>query len=250
MWQALRDLHQEPEHWQLSDYSAHAWRLARTVWLAMLALCIVLGAVLPPHNPAKMFEEYRPYTIYTVIVLLICGVVAVQCARLTAGGARVAWSLAAGGFLFLAIDDLVQVHERLDKLINRAFGWDPKATLPDLLDTAIVGAYGLAGLVALYVCRRQFFGLIGFARGIVAAGAAGGAMLVLDTLGELTPSRVVEAGLHILEDAAEALAACCFFWTFVTARFQLRRAAAAVGPGVAHARPTVEATHQLQELRG
>lgn len=221
--QAFRDLHRAPDDWKLPDYASYAWRLTRAVWLVMILLCILLGTVLPPHNPAKMFDEHRPFTLYNVILLAICGIVCAQCGRLTSQGSRVAWTFAALGFFFLALDDLIQIHERLDKAINRAFGLDPKAALPDLLDTGIVVLYGVAGVVALYLCRRRFFQLTGFAVGIAWAGAAAAVMVILDALGDLMHDAVGQAGLGILEDAFEALAVSCFFWTFVTARFQLRR---------------------------
>jgi hypothetical protein len=74
----FQNLHRAPGSWELCDYAAHAWRLTRKVWLFMIVLCVVLGAALPPHNPAKMFDEHRPFAYYTVIVLAICGIVCGQ----------------------------------------------------------------------------------------------------------------------------------------------------------------------------
>ncbi len=219
----FQNLHRAPGDWELRDYAAHAWRLARGVWLLMIGLCILLGAALPPHNPAKMFDEYRPFTIYSVILLAICGVVCAQCARLAVAGARTAWTLMAAGFFYLAVDDLSGIHEALDEVINKAFGLDPKATLPDLLDTAIVVLYGIVGVAVLYRHRRDFFKLRGFNAGIVRAASAGVVMVVLDVLGDLLDEKYTKVVLTILEDSSEALAASYFFWTFVTARFQLRR---------------------------
>ncbi|MBU0638857.1 MAG: hypothetical protein KKB50_08330, partial [Planctomycetes bacterium] len=45
----------------------------------------------------------------------------------------------------------------------------------------------------------------------------------LDVLGDLVNGQLSEVLLGILEDSLEALAVSYFFWTFVTARFQLRR---------------------------
>lgn len=219
----FRHLHRAPDDWGLRDYVGHTWRLTRNIWLFMIVFCVLLGAALPPHNPAKMFDEYRPFTIYTVFLLGTCGVVCAQCARLGAHAGRVAWTLAAIGFFFLAADDLLQIHERLDKVINRALGLDPKATLPDLLDAGIVVLYGLVGAIALYVCRRDFFKLAGFAVGVARAGSVAVAMVILDVLSDLVDEKYTKVVLAILEDALEALAVSLFFWTFVIARFQLRR---------------------------
>jgi cytochrome bd-type quinol oxidase subunit 2 len=114
--QALQNLRRAPDDWSLEDYAPHAWRITRNVWLLILGCCVVLGAALPPHNPAKMFDEYRPFTIYTVILLGICGFVCAQCAQLAANGGRAAWVLMAIGFFYLMLDDLTQIHEGLDKL--------------------------------------------------------------------------------------------------------------------------------------
>lgn len=228
--QNFRDLHRAPEGWGLRDYTTHAWRLTRAIWLFMLAFCIVLGAALPPHNPAKMFDEYRPFTLYTVILLGVCGFVCAQCARLSRTGGQGAWVLLAIGFFFLALDDLTQIHEGLDKAINGVFGLDPKAKLPDLLDAGIVVLYGIVGVVVLYVHRRVFFKLKGFARGIAQAGAAAVVMVLLDVVSDLVDEKYSKVVLGILEDAFEALAVCLFFWTFVAARFQLRRPQRYLGP--------------------
>jgi hypothetical protein len=88
--QALRDLRRATDEWDLDDYGSHAWRLTRNVWVLMILLCIALGSVLPSHNPAKIFDEYRPFTFDTVILLGIRAVVCMQCGRLTPDGVSLA----------------------------------------------------------------------------------------------------------------------------------------------------------------
>ncbi len=229
MKKLLRDfqnLHRAPDHWSLDTYPPHAWRLTRNVWLFMIGFCAVLGIALK-LNPAKAFGENQPFTYYTVILLGICGVVCGQCARLTDPNARAAWVLMAIGFFFLAADDLFKIHEELDVLINQALRLDPKAKLPDLLDSAIVVTYGLAGAVVLYLQRRPLFKLQGFTEGLAKAGVAFSAMTILDVIGDLLDSQHWEAALQIVEESCKALAISLLFWTFVTARFQLRRVAQA-----------------------
>lgn len=225
--QDVRDLHRAPGDWSLDTYAPHAWRVTRNLWLFMIGFSVVGGVILPPRNPARLFDEWRPFTIYTVILLGICGVVCAQCTRLARDRSRGAWALMAIGFWFLALDDLIQIHEELDRIVNHAVGLDPNATLPDLLDAGIVVLYGIAGVLALFYYRRRFFRFTGFTTGIARAAAAAVAMVILDVLGELVSSQVAEALVGILEDSFEALAVSYFFWTFVTARFQLRREAAA-----------------------
>jgi len=220
----FRNLHRAPDDWELRHYASHAWRLARGVWLFMIVFCLVLGAALPPHNPAKMFAEYRPFTHYTVVLLAVCGVVCAQCARLTAASSRTAWTLLAIGFFFLATDDLTQIHERLDKELNHYLGLPSKAGLSDLLGTGILVLYGIVGAIALYYHRHHFFRLKGFEVGIVKAAGAAVVLVILHVVGELVDRQASKAVLEILEESCKALAISRLFWTFVTARFQLRRA--------------------------
>jgi L-alanine-DL-glutamate epimerase-like enolase superfamily enzyme len=83
--------------------------------------------------------------------------------------------------------------------------------------------YGIVGVIALVYYRRRFFRLRGFTSGIVKAAGSAVVMVVLDVLGDLVEAQLAKALLGILEDSCEALAVSYFFWTFVTARFQLRR---------------------------
>jgi hypothetical protein len=64
------------------------------------------------------------------------------------------WALMATGFLFLSIDELAQVHERLDSLIHTAFGME-ETGISDRLDDVIVAAYGLLGIVVLWKSRSE-----------------------------------------------------------------------------------------------
>ena len=52
------------------------------------------------------------------------------------GGSRV-WGLIAGGFVFLAVDEALQIHERLDFVIHKALNIRETA-LTDRLDDAII----------------------------------------------------------------------------------------------------------------
>lgn len=58
------------------------------------------------------------------------------------------WAIVAAGFLFLAIDEVVEIHEGIDKLIHKVF--QIKETgLTDRIDDLIIGVYGLVGIGVL-----------------------------------------------------------------------------------------------------
>ncbi len=55
------------------------------------------------------------------------------------------WLMMAVGFVFLAIDDLAQVHENMDKWIHLALGIQEN-NWTDRLDDLVIVTYGLIGL--------------------------------------------------------------------------------------------------------
>lgn len=67
---------------------------------------------------------------------------------------RAVWIAIGVGFAFLALDDLAQIHENLDKLIHSLAGARTTA-LTDRLDDLIIAVYGLAGLGVLWLCRSE-----------------------------------------------------------------------------------------------
>lgn len=57
----------------------------------------------------------------------------------------VVWAIIASGFLFLAADEVLRIHENLDQLIHYVFGLK-ETNLTDRIDDLIVGMYGLVGI--------------------------------------------------------------------------------------------------------
>ncbi|MFO7558285.1 MAG: hypothetical protein R6X10_05605 [Desulfobacterales bacterium] len=64
------------------------------------------------------------------------------------------WRILATGFWFLALDDLFQIHEKLDLTFHTIVGWDPKGPT-DCLDDLIVAFYGLFGVAMLLRYRKE-----------------------------------------------------------------------------------------------
>jgi hypothetical protein len=216
----FQNLHRAPDNWPLDRYAAHAWRMALSVWGLMVVIGLTLA--LAHGDPDRGFGEFQPFTIYTVALLAICSFVCGQCARLTAAGPRRLWVLMAFGFAFLAADDLFKIHEGIDHLINRALGIDPEHSLADHCDDAIIVVYAMIGLAIVYRERRHVFQLWGFVRGIAWGLGFFALMVVLDALGNHL-SGYPKGVVTISEECFKGLAISLLFWTFVVARFQLRR---------------------------
>ena len=64
------------------------------------------------------------------------------------------WGIIALGFLYLAVDEVIRIHENLDNIIHRVFHLK-KTAITDRLDDAIIGFYGLVGVGVLYYFRSE-----------------------------------------------------------------------------------------------
>ncbi|MEE8170911.1 MAG: hypothetical protein V3T70_10220 [Phycisphaerae bacterium] len=221
---AFRQFHQEPADWSLETYARHTWRVLFRLWLIMVAGSLALGAA--TLHPARPFGEDQPFTFYTVAQYIVCSFVCGQCARRTGGGARRLWWLMCIGLAFVAADDLLRIHENLDRLIHKAFDADPFNSITDSLDNLILAVYGVIGTIVLVRQRRHVLMLWGFKRGVVWTGVLFTVMLVLDTISDMVPP--IPAGVAgITEEMCKGLASCVLVWTFTAARFQLRQSPAA-----------------------
>lgn len=222
----FQHLHRAPLDWSLPRYAAHALRITIAVWLVVTLACVLAGLV--AGRPKKPFGEFQPYTIYTTFVMGVAAFVCWQCARLSQAGTRRLWLLMCVGFAFLAADDLLQIHENLDKLAHAILGADPKNRITDHLDDLIVLGYGLAGIILLYQRRREILNLRYFVRGVIWAVVFFLVMVCFDfkprwLLENTSVSPVVLAPVAaILEEAFKGLGASMFFWTFVVSRQQYR----------------------------
>lgn len=65
------------------------------------------------------------------------------------------WLIIAIAFVYLSLDEICMIHERLDYFIRQIFNIK-KTGFTDRIDDIIVGCYGLLGLITLYFSREEF----------------------------------------------------------------------------------------------
>jgi len=166
--------------------------------LALIALLVWLGA-LWHGTPARYFREREPATHASGALLFAAAAVAVLVAR-RAGvpSSRRFWSLAAVGFAFLALDDLLTIHEDLDRAIHALLGWDSRHWLTDHLDDAIVAAYGLVAVAWAYRHRADILRLRWTALLLGVAFAGFAAMTAIDFAAQRPE---IEESLKLLAEA-------------------------------------------------
>lgn len=125
-----------------------------------LAVAILLGFM--EGNVHIYFGERRFITGISFLQLLIISGLSWKVFRLQAGtfnfriwkSPHVVWAIIAAGFLFLSFDEVLKIHENIDKVIHHIFQIQETA-LTDRLDDIIVGFYGLIGLGTLIYYRNE-----------------------------------------------------------------------------------------------
>lgn len=188
--------------------------------------------------------------VFEVVSFIVLMAIAVVCARIYAArrgpeagwlaGTERIWLLMSLGFIFLALDEALSIHETLDVLIHRVFALR-ETWLTDRVDDLIILVYGIAGILILYAHRSEFTGLAGYRVYFVIGFLLLVAMVVLDLLSNrrdflyatgLTRSWVppIHHALEVAEELTKLLAEASFLLGFLSIYRQVA-AAGAVGPG-------------------
>jgi hypothetical protein len=134
---------------------------------------------------------FRWTEVFEVVSFFILGAIAVVAMRIyavrrapdaswLAGTGRI-WLLIALGFAFLALDEALSVHERMDLLVHRVFSL-PETRITDRIDDLIILVYAIVGILLLYVHRAEFRNLTGHRRFFVAGFLLLSVMVVIDLL--------------------------------------------------------------------
>ncbi len=64
------------------------------------------------------------------------------------------WKLMSWGFFYLALDDLLRIHETFDRVVHKIAGVDSKG-ITGALDDVLVVVYGIIGMYFLFRYRRE-----------------------------------------------------------------------------------------------
>jgi hypothetical protein len=129
--------------------------------IIIVLVAIALG-ISTTGKPSRYFGEGRFTTFVSCVQLLAVTLLSTRIflARrswiytVSPSAAAWVWSLIAGGFAFLAADEALQIHERLDLVIHKALNIRETA-LTDRLDDAIIAIYALFGVGILWYFRRE-----------------------------------------------------------------------------------------------
>ena len=134
------------------------------VYVDFLTVLLAIGLGCALHqNPTAYTAEGEPITWLSFAHLLVTSTLSWEVfSRRTGGSLRgnvwrsptFVWLLIALGFLFLAIDEIVAIHESIDHLFHRTFQIQ-ETGLTDRLDDVIMLGYGLTGAGVLYAYRCE-----------------------------------------------------------------------------------------------
>jgi hypothetical protein len=123
--------------------------------------------------------------------VILLGLIAATCVRIylwrrapgepLLGGLSRIWLLMAAGFIYLALDEALSLHERLDIFIHHVFAIE-ETGITDRLDDVIVLFFGIVGAVVMFFHRREFRLLNGFRRLLVPGFVFLVLMVAFDTL--------------------------------------------------------------------
>lgn len=113
-------------------------------------------------STAESFAETSPITDLSALQLSFCSVVSITIPFILSKKKGkletvewLVWLALALGFIFVALDDKLMFHERIDQAIHSWFQLK-ETRISDGIDDLIVGAYGACGMIFLLLNRKYF----------------------------------------------------------------------------------------------
>lgn len=120
--------------------------------LAVAAAGLIAGWI--ARDPLDHFEEGGPLTWYSAAQLLAAAILCRRIRRPLSAAGRGLWTALGLGFVFLALDELFKIHERIDEAAHALLGLR-QTELSDRIDDLLVLAYALAGAALLWRWRAE-----------------------------------------------------------------------------------------------
>ncbi len=142
--------------------------LPSTLLTQLFALNIIAMAVAIPaglygqyEDPGRWFREGRLMTWISFFQIVFVGILAEKIYKLRRAGEKFdwkeqasVWRLASVGFYWLAFDEILRVHEAIDRYAHKILQLEI-TEMSDRADDLIVALYGIIGLCVFYYYRRE-----------------------------------------------------------------------------------------------
>lgn len=127
-------------------------------WEIIFIAIAVSRAIILDRDPMRYFDDGGFITWFSFLQLLIIAGLSAKIYALRRKQSQEnqtqLWKIIAGGFLFLALDEVTQIHEKTDNLIHWLFQIQEN-NLTDRIDDLIVFLYGLLALALFYYFRAE-----------------------------------------------------------------------------------------------
>ena len=128
----------------------------------LINTAFILIGLLIGRPPEQYFSKEASYiTWVSFFQLLLVAFFSLQVFKIRKGNNNYFWKnpsflwlIIAIGFLFLSIDEVIRIHENLDRIIHKSFHMKETA-LSDRIDDALVGLYALIGIGTLYFYKSE-----------------------------------------------------------------------------------------------
>ena len=133
--------------------------------IASIDILAIITALILGEVPKQHFEEKGFITYLSFLQLLVVAAFTWNIFRLknknkgllelkTWKAPHFIWLIIAMGFVYLALDEALMIHENIDWAIHSILGIQ-KTSITDRIDDVIVGLYGLIALIVLYFYREE-----------------------------------------------------------------------------------------------
>ena len=134
----------------------------RVISLNLLAIAATVAIASPFEKVYRQFEDGGFITYFSVIQLFILSYFACKIFKVRsqafAGNPwkspAAVWAIASLGFSFLALDDLLMIHDFFDKSFHQLLQFQETGA-SDRIDDLIVGFYGLLAIGLLVAYRKE-----------------------------------------------------------------------------------------------
>ena len=138
--------------------------------LLAIDLLLIISISIFSDDPKKYFKELQLFTWLSFIKLLIISYINWKAynirrprnSKIDFNKDHSIWFIISSGFLFLALDEVLLIHENTDKIIHKILKMK-ESGLTDRIDDLIVLIYALLGILILYSYRKE---LLKFAKSL------------------------------------------------------------------------------------